>query len=84
VSDEPVVVRTFLSSTDAEMARSALEAAGIPSMVRSDDCGGMRPHLWMGGVGLLVPADAAEAASALLDELESQAPDADPQLDADS
>ena len=49
-----VVIRTFLNHVDADLAKSALEAAGIPSMIRADDCGGVRPHLWMGGVELLV------------------------------
>lgn len=71
-ASDPVVVRTFLTAVDANMARTALEAAGIPSMVRSDDCGGMRPHLWLGGVALLVPSSQAEDARAVLDELEAQ------------
>jgi len=78
MSTDPVVVRTFLTVMDANMARSALEAAGIVSMVRSDDCGGLRPHLWMGGVALLVPASEADAATSLLDELESQPLEAEP------
>lgn len=32
------------------MAKSALEAAGIDSMIQADAAGGMRPHLaWAGG-----------------------------------
>jgi hypothetical protein len=49
-----VVIRTFLNNVDAELAKSALEAAEIESVIRADDCGGVRPHLWMGGVELLV------------------------------
>jgi hypothetical protein len=49
-----VVIRTFLNHVNADLAKSALEAAGIPSVIRADDCGGVRPHLWMGGVELLV------------------------------
>lgn len=49
-----IVIRTFLNHVDADLAKSALEAAGIPSVIRADDCGGVRPHLWMGGVELLV------------------------------
>lgn len=57
-----VVIRTFLNSVDAELAKSALEAAEIQSEIHADDCGGVRPHLWMGGVELLVDdADAAQA-----------------------
>lgn len=64
-----VVVRTYLNHFEADLARMALDAAGIENMVRSDDCGGMRPHLWMGGVEILVAAeDAEEAAEVLGDE----------------
>jgi hypothetical protein len=61
--DDPLrVIRTFVNNFDAQMAKSALEAAGIDCMIRSDDCGGTRPHLWLGGVELLVrQEDAAEA-----------------------
>ena len=61
-----VVIRTFLNHVDAELARSALEAAGISSRIHADDCGGVRPHLWMGGVELLVDeADQAQAEEVL-------------------
>ena len=63
---ELVVVSTFRSQIDAEIARSALEAAEIESMVSADDAGGVRPHLWMGGVRLLVRAEDAEKASEIL------------------
>jgi hypothetical protein len=45
--DEPVVVATFVNNFDAELARGALEAAGIDVMIRADDSRGLRPHLWM-------------------------------------
>lgn len=68
MTDRPlVVVRTFLTSIDATLAASALEAAGISSVIRADDCGGVRPHLWMGGIELLVDADAAQEALTVLD-----------------
>lgn len=57
-----VVVGTFLNQIDADMARAALEAAEIESMISADDAGGLRPHLWMGGVRLLVRAEDAERA----------------------
>lgn len=62
-----VVIRTFLNNVDAELAKSALEAAEIASVIRADDCGGVRPHLWMGGVELLVDEDDATQASEILD-----------------
>jgi hypothetical protein len=43
-----VVVQTFGDRIVAEMARSALEAAGIQSMIRADDCAGLRPHMILG------------------------------------
>lgn len=61
-----VVVRTYVNAFDAEVARGALEAAGIDSMIRADDCGGTRPHLWMGGVALLVRDEDAGRADELL------------------
>ncbi|MBK9242278.1 MAG: DUF2007 domain-containing protein [Acidobacteria bacterium] len=61
-----VVVRTFLTNVDAELARSVLEAAEIESLIQADDCGGVRPHLWMGGVELLVAAEDAARADEVL------------------
>jgi hypothetical protein len=63
---ELVVVGTFLNQIEAEMARGALEAAEIESMVSADDAGGLRPHLWMGGVRLLVRAEDVEQAEKIL------------------
>jgi hypothetical protein len=55
MDDSLVVVGTFGDRIQAEMARSALEAAGIPSMVRGDDCAGLRPHMSLGiGIELIV------------------------------
>jgi hypothetical protein len=61
-----IIFRTFLNHFDAELARMALEAAGIHCFVRSDDCGGMRPHLWMAGIDLLVHTDDAQKAEEVL------------------
>jgi len=61
-----VVIRTYLNHIEAELLKTVLEAAGIVAFIRSDDCGGMRPHLWMGGVDLLVPAEDVEQAEELL------------------
>jgi hypothetical protein len=43
-----VVVHSFGSSPEAEMAKGALEAAGIDAMIQADSAGGMRPHLAWG------------------------------------
>jgi putative signal transducing protein len=66
MADELVVVGTFLNQIEADMAQGALEAADIESMISADDAGGLRPHLWMGGVRLLVRADDAEQAAKIL------------------
>jgi len=71
---EIVVVRTFLNTFDAELAKSALEAAGIESMIRADDCGGVRPHLWMGGVELLVMEGEVDRAEEVLGSVATDAP----------
>jgi hypothetical protein len=66
-----VAVRTFLNDFDAQIAKSALDAAGIDSMIRSDDCGGTRPHLWVGGIALLVRQEDADEAGAILNTVAS-------------
>jgi hypothetical protein len=63
---EFTVLRTFLNHFEADVAKMALEAAGIESFIRSDDCGGMRPHLWMGGVELVVFSYDVERADEVL------------------
>jgi hypothetical protein len=63
---EFVVFRTFLNHIEADLARTVLEAAGIESFIRSDDCGGMRPHFWMGGVELLVHEEEVAKAEEVL------------------
>ena len=63
---ELVVVETFPSRIDAEIAHSAMDAAGIDAMVSADDAGGLRPHMAVSGFRLLVRADdAAQAAEVM-------------------
>jgi hypothetical protein len=66
MTDDLQVIRTFITNVDAQLAHSALEAAGIESMIRADDCGGTRPHFWMGGVELLVRAEDTQRAEEIL------------------
>ena len=61
-----VIVRTFLNTFDAELAKSALEAADIQSMIQADDAGGNATGLWMSGVELLVRAEDAKRADEVL------------------
>jgi hypothetical protein len=49
-----VVVHTFNNRSEADLAKSALEAAGIDSMIQADTGGGMRPHLAWAGTGFRV------------------------------
>ena len=62
-----VVVRTFGNRIEAELARSALEAAEIESTIVDDDAGGTQPELWLRGVSLLVRKDDVERATEILD-----------------
>jgi len=50
-----VVVETFTSRPEADVAKSALDAANIEAMVLGDDAGGVQPGLWEGrGVAVVV------------------------------
>jgi hypothetical protein len=72
-----VVIRTYPNSIEAELAMSALEAAGIHVLIRRDDGGGMQPALWLSGVKVLVRSeDAAAAADVLGTEIDAK-PDED-------
>jgi len=63
-----VVVHTFNSRPEADVARSALEAAGIESMVLGDDAGGTQPGLWEGrGVAVVVNRENETAARQILE-----------------
>jgi len=45
-----VIIHSYASQPEAELARSALSAAGIESMIQADSIGGMRPHVaWASG-----------------------------------
>jgi uridine phosphorylase len=59
-----VVVSTFRSAPDAQIAKGMLDEAGIESMIRADDAGGMYPAI--GGADLLVRAEDVEKANAVL------------------
>jgi hypothetical protein len=59
-----VVVHTFGSKLEAEAARTALEAAGVDSMLQADTAGGMRHHLAWSGVGFRILVREEDAAAA--------------------
>jgi hypothetical protein len=66
---ELVVIHAFYNSQEAELARGALDAAGIDAMIQADSGGGMRPHLAWAGVGyqILVREEDAVTAREILD-----------------
>ena len=60
-SPELVTLSTFRSAVDAQIAKGILDEAGIESMIRSDNAGGMYPAI--AGTDLLVRADDVEKAT---------------------
>jgi hypothetical protein len=65
---ELVVVHSFGNRQEAELAKSALDAAEIDSFVRSDDGGGMERGLWAAnGVDVVVRLEDVQAAREILD-----------------
>jgi hypothetical protein len=63
-----VVVQTFGSRPEAELAKGELESEGIAAMIQADTAGGMREHLAWSGTGfrLLVREDDAASAREIL------------------
>ena len=62
--EELVAVSTFRSTADAQIAKGILDEAGIESLIRSDNAGGMYPAL--AGAEILVNAeDVIEATKTL-------------------
>jgi len=51
-------VATFKSRPEADLAKSALEAADIESIVTGDDAGGLQPGLWEGEGREILSSDA--------------------------
>jgi hypothetical protein len=63
-----VEVGSYVTRGDAELAQAVLAAAGIASVVSSDDAGGAYPFDLTGGARLLVDEADAEDAGAVLSE----------------
>jgi hypothetical protein len=61
-----VEIGSYLTRSDAELAQTALTAAGIPSVIASDDAGGAYPFDLSGAARLLVDETDAEDAAAIL------------------
>jgi hypothetical protein len=63
---EMIQVGAYPTRSDAELAQTALTAAGIPSVVASDDAGSVYPFDLTGAARLLVEDAYAEDAAELL------------------
>jgi hypothetical protein len=61
---ELVIVSTFRSTADAQVAKGILDELSIESMIRADNAGGMYPA--MSGAQLLVRAEDVQEATAAL------------------
>lgn len=73
-SSDLVVVKAFATQSEAEIAKTALESAGIDAMIKADTVGGMRPHIgWStGGFQLLVREEDLAEAKTILEGTEEQ------------
>ena len=69
-SSDLIAVTTFRSVADAQIAKGVLDAAGIESMIRSDNAGGMYPAI--AGADLLVRVGDAEKAASILESRRSR------------
>lgn len=63
-SSELVVVSTFRSTPEAQIAKGILDEAGIASMIRADNAGGMYPAI--SGAELLVRLEDVQQANVAL------------------
>ena len=63
-SSDLVVVATFRSTPDAQIAKGILDEAGIESMIRADNAGGMYPAI--SGAELLVRTEDVQTATEAL------------------
>jgi hypothetical protein len=66
-----IEIQAFATRGEAEVARGALAAAGIESVVTSDDAGGAYPFPLTGSASLLVEEADAESAEEILGSTDS-------------
>lgn len=67
MTDNLITLRTFNYRHEAEMAKSALEASGVPAVVFSDDGGGQEVSLqFVRGAKLMVNQQDASRAKQIL------------------
>ena len=84
---ELVVIQSYGSRPEADLAKGALEDAGIQAIVQADTAGGMREHLAWSGAGfklLVREEDATEAREVLNSSFEvDESPEVDIQTARD-
>lgn len=81
-----MVVQTYGSRPEADLAKGALEDAGILAKVQADTAGGMREHLAWSGAGFKVlvrEEDVTAARDVLAPLLADENPTADAKADGD-
>ena len=71
-SSDLIAISTFRSAAHAQIAKGILDEAGIESIIRSDNAGGMYPA--MAGADLLVRAEDAERAADALQRRSHRSP----------
>jgi hypothetical protein len=79
-----VVVQSYGSSAEAELAKTALDSAGIDAIIQADRVGGMREHIAWSGEGfqiLVREEDATEAHGVLTPPAGASANEADESSD---
>jgi hypothetical protein len=71
--DDAIVLETFPSRIEAEMAAGLLESEGIACLILADDAGGLYPMLqFVRGVRLLVAPEDRDRAREILKAMEEE------------
>ena len=71
--DDAIVLETFFSRIEAEMAAGLLESEGVETMVLADDAGGAYPMLqFIRGVRLMVYREDETRAREILQAMEAE------------
>ncbi len=69
--DRLVVIKTYVTEIDAQVAKAFLDSKGIDSIIEKDDVGGLNPNFQMtSGVSLIVREQDKTKAVKLLNSVE--------------
>jgi len=71
--DDIICVYKTFHSTEADLIKAQLEGSGIPCYLRSDNAGGILPHLTLvNGIGIMVRHEDKDQATKIIhDRLDS-------------